>query len=236
MLPMSGPLTTRSLIVGQAWSTVFELYFYSLFALLLYTKTPKRYIVHLIVLLYLIGYGYRAMGFPIDGALGFFSSVMGRSHVAFFIEGVLLAMCYEKGRLIKGKRTVFLSIFAAMMLAYMWSMMHTYNQLLSIIMSPCIFVGVLLLNNYVKSESWWNRALSYCGDISFSIYLVHNLIIKIVMNEADIDNVYVVAFLSLILIMLASVVIYQLVEKRFIKYAKKLVNRRLHQYKSTYEG
>ena len=33
MLPLSGPITTRSLIVGQAWSTVFELYFYSLFAI-----------------------------------------------------------------------------------------------------------------------------------------------------------------------------------------------------------
>lgn len=56
MIPMRGPISTKSLIVGQAWSTVFEMYFYSLVAVLLLTKTPKRYIVHLIVLLCIVGY------------------------------------------------------------------------------------------------------------------------------------------------------------------------------------
>lgn len=226
MVPISGPISTKSLIVGQAWSTVFELYFYSLVALLLFTKIPKRYIVHLIILLCIVGYGYRLVGLPVTGTLGFFSSVMGSKYVAFFIEGVLLAMCYEKGRFIEGKRTLFLSVFVAVMIAYIWCMTHTYNQLLSIITSPCVFVGVLLLNDYVKSDSWWNRALSFCGDISFSIYLVHILIIRIIMNEANVDNVYVVAVLSFILTLLASAAIYLLIEKRFINYAKQLINRR----------
>lgn len=226
MVPMSGPISTKSLIVGQAWSTVFELYFYSLFAMLLFTKIPKRYIVHLIILLCIVGYGYRLVGLPVTGALGFFSSVMGSSHVVFFIEGVLLAMCYEKGRFIKWKRTLFLSVFVAIMLVYIWSMTHTYNKLLSIIISPCVFVGVLLLNNYVKSDSWWNRSLSFCGDISFSIYLVHILIIRIVMKDAGVDNVYVVSVLSFILTLLASAAIYLLIEKRFINYAKQLIRQR----------
>lgn len=225
MLPMSGPITTQSLIVGQAWSTVFELYFYSLFALLLFTKTPKRYIVHLIILLCIVGYGYRLVGFPVTGALGFFSSVMGSKHVVFFIEGVLLAVCYEKGRFIKWKRTLFLSAFAAVMLTYLWSMTHTYNQILSFILSPCVFIVMLLLNDYVKCKSWWNKALSFCGDISFSIYLVHILIITIIINEVGVNNVYMVTFLSLILTILASTFIYQLVEKRFMNYAKQLVKR-----------
>lgn len=59
MLPISGPITPHSLVVGQAWSTVFELYFYSLFAILLLIKLPRRYIVHGIVTLYIVGYGYR---------------------------------------------------------------------------------------------------------------------------------------------------------------------------------
>ena len=135
-------------------------------------------------------------------------------------------MCHERGWLKNGKRTLFLSLFAAIMLAYIWSMTHTYNQLLSIIMSPCVFVGILLLNDFVKSDSWWNKALSFCGDISFSIYLVHILIIRIVVNEAGVDNVYVVAVLSLVLTMLASAAIYLLVEKRFINYAKQLIKQR----------
>lgn len=226
MLPMRGPISTNSLIVGQAWSTVFELYFYFLFAMLLLTKTPKRFIVHLIIGLCVVGYGYRAVGLPIDGVLGYLSSVMGSKHVIFFIEGVLLAMCYEKGRLKKGGQTLFLSFFAVIMLVYIWSMIHTYNQIASFVLSPCVFVGVLLLNDSVRNDSWLNKALSFCGDISFSIYLVHILIIKIVINNAGLENVYAAAGLSFILTILVSTFIYQLVEKRFINYAKQLVKRR----------
>ena len=226
MLPISGPITPHSLVVGQAWSTVFELYFYSLFAILLLIKLPRRYIVHGIVTLYIVGYGYRFAGFPLTGILGFCSNLMGSSHVFFFIEGVLLAICYEKGWVTMRNLPLFVPLFISILLVYVWSMTHKYNQLPSFILSPCVFVGILLLNNYVRSESWWNKSLSFLGDISFSIYLVHILIIRIIMNEADVDNVYVVAVLSFILTLLASAAIYLLIEKRFINYAKQLINRR----------
>ena len=41
-----------------------------------------------------------------------------------------------------------------------------------------------------------------------------------------VGNVYVVAVLSFILTLLASAAIYLLIEKRFINYAKQLINRR----------
>lgn len=226
MLPVSGPITTHSLIVGQAWSTVFELYFYSLFALLLFTKTPRRYIVHLIILLCIVGYGYRLLGFSVTGVLGFFSSIMGSKHIIFFIEGVLLAMCYEKGWLKRIGKNVYFVLFLTLLSFYVWLMTNTYSQVYSILISPCVFVGVLLLNDYIRKDSWWNKALSFCGDISFSIYLIHILIIRIIMNNVGIENVYIVAVLSLLLVMLASAAIYLLVEKRFINYAKRLIKRR----------
>ena len=226
MLPISGPITTHSLIVGQAWSTVFELYFYFLFAMLLFTKTPKRYIVHLIILLCIVGYGYRLVGMPVTGVLGFFSSVMGSKHVIFFIEGVLLAMCYENGWLKQIGNSVYFLLFFTLMSFYVWLMTNTYSQAYSILISPCVFVGVLLLNDYVKSDSCWNKALSFCGDISFSIYLVHILIIRIIMNNIGIGNLYAVIVFSLLLTLMTSAVIYLLVEKRFINLAKRLVNRR----------
>lgn len=226
MLPMSGPISTKSLIVSQAWSTVFELYFYSLFALLLFTKTPKRYIVHLIILLCIVGYGYRLLGFSVTGVLGFFSSIMGSKHIIFFIEGVLLAMCYEKGWLKRIGKNVYFVLFLTLLSFYVWLMTNTYSQVYSILISPCVFVGVLLLNDYIRKDSWWNKALSFCGDISFSIYLIHILIIRIIMNNVGIENVYIVAVLSLLLVMLASAAIYLLVEKRFINYAKRLIKRR----------
>lgn len=226
MLPLSGPITTRSLIVGQAWSTVFELYFYFLFALLLLAQKPKRFILPLIMVMCVVGYGFRLLGFPVTGVLGFISSVMGSKHIIFFIEGILLAMCYEKRWLKQiGKRVYFL-LFFTLMSFYVWLMTNTYSQVYSILISPCVFVGVLLLNDYVKSDSWWNKALSFCGDISFSIYLVHILIIRIIMNNIGIEHLYAVIALSLLLTLIISAVIYLLVEKRFINLAKQLVNRR----------
>ena len=152
---------------------------------------------------------------------------MGSKHIIFFLEGVMLAICYEKGWLKQiGKRVYFL-LFFTLMLFYVWLMTNTYSQVYSILISPCVFVGVLLLNNYLRKESWWNKALSFCGDISFSIYLVHILIIKIVINQMEIENIYAVIVISFILTIVASSAIYLLlVEKRFINLAKQLVNRR----------
>lgn len=226
MLPVSGPITTRSLVVGQAWSTVFELYFYSLFALLLLFKKPKRYIFPLVIVMCVVGYGYRLLGFPVTGVLGFLSSIMGSSHVIFFLEGVLLAMCYEKGWLIQIGKEAYCVAFLTIMVIYVYLMTNTYAQVYSILISPFVFLGFLLLNDYIKEESWWNKALSFCGDISFSIYLVHNLIIKIVMNQMGIENLFAVTAVSFLLTIIASSAIYQLVEKRFINLAKQLVKRR----------
>lgn len=226
MLSLSGPLTTRSLIVGQAWSTVFELYFYSLFAILLFFKKPKRYILPFIMVMCVVGFGYRLLGFPVTGVFGFLSSVMGSKYVIFFIEGVLLAICYEKGWLKQIGKRVYFVLFLTLLSFYVWLMINTYSQVYSILISPCVFVGVLLLNDYIREESWWNKALSFCGDISFSIYLVHILIIRIIMNDIGIGNLYAVIALSLLLTLMTSAVIYLLVEKRFINLAKQLVSRR----------
>ena len=151
---------------------------------------------------------------------------MGCKHIIFFLEGVMLAICYEKGWLKQiGKRVYFL-LFFTLLLSYVWLMTNTYSQVCSILMSPCVFVGVLLLNDYIREESWWNKALSFCGDISFSIYLVHILIIRIIMNNIGIGNLYAVIALSLLLTLMISAVIYLLVEKRFIVLAKQLVRRK----------
>ena len=55
---------------------------------------------------------------------------------------------------------------------------------------------------------------------------VHILIIKIVINQMEIENIYAVIVISVILTIVASSAIYLLVEKRFINLAKQLINRR----------
>lgn len=55
---------------------------------------------------------------------------------------------------------------------------------------------------------------------------VHILIIKIVINQMEIENIYAVMVISFILTIVASSAIYLLVEKRFINLAKQLINRR----------
>lgn len=226
MLPASGPLTTKSLIVGQAWSTVYELYFYCLFAILLCTGRPRKYIIPLIVVFCIAGFGYRFVGLPITGALGFFSSIMGSTHVLFFIEGVIIALLFERGIFKSWNKKIFFATFVALMLIYLWRMTNTYNQLLSFVLSPCVFIGVLQLNHYLRADSVLNKILVFCGDISFSIYLVHILIIRVIINELNICNVYAVGTLSIILTMLISGAIYMLIERPGIALGKRLIRQR----------
>ena len=171
-----------------------------------------------------VGYGYRLLGFPVTGVLGFLSSFMGSKHIIFFLEGVMLAICYEKRWLKQiGNRVYFLLFFTLMSFCVVDDK-YIQSGLCDTYFAMRICWG--LVAEWLYQERMLVKALSFCGDISFSIYLVHILIIRIIMNNIGIENLYAVTVLSLLLTIMTSAVIYLLVEKRFINLAKQLVNRR----------
>lgn len=92
MLPWSDLLTSKSLVVGVAWSTVYEVYFYLVFTLLLFFKIRKKYIIGVLILLFLlfkISYKVNFMNLNENSLLQFLYSVMGYTHfVPFVFRGI----------------------------------------------------------------------------------------------------------------------------------------------------
>jgi peptidoglycan/LPS O-acetylase OafA/YrhL len=69
------------------------------------------------------------------------------------------------------------------------------------------------------------KILSWLGDISFSIYLIHILVIRIFVEQFNISNFYMLLLLALFFTVFISHLTYKFIEKPFIGLAKKITNR-----------
>src|SRR5690606_6573634 len=66
MLPWDSKWTYQSLIVGVAWSTLFEMFFYILFFFLIFFKLQRKVIFVLIPLLFIIFFPLKILIIPSD--------------------------------------------------------------------------------------------------------------------------------------------------------------------------
>lgn len=119
MLPWNGMLTSKSLVVGVAWSTVYEIYFYVAFAVLLILNISKRYIIGLLILLFIsfrIFYIFNIFELNVSRVFLFLYSVTGYHHIVPFIIGVVFAMSFQNPKVItvlynlKNKKILFIMV------------------------------------------------------------------------------------------------------------------------------
>ena len=224
MMPWDGSITPQSLYVGQAWSTCYELYFYFLLGILLFLKLGKKYIAVAIIGLFGVGYIINHTSTANSGPLQYIGSLIGLRHVFFFIEGVIISMIWsmlEKKLMGISKRWI-VTFAVACAIFYTHLLMSEYSQLYSFVLSPLVFITVLTINRYVISESFTNKVFTWLGDISYSIYIVHLLIINIVIKVCAGADFWVVLSLSILLTILSSAILYKYVEKPFIEKGRKL--------------
>lgn len=98
MIPWNNELTTKSLLVNVAWSTVYEVYFYSVFILLLFLKLSKKAIIPLLLFLFVVAKSITVLNlFDLNEneIFVFISSVAGRTHIFPFIIGIIIAIIYQ---------------------------------------------------------------------------------------------------------------------------------------------
>ena len=238
MLPWTGILTTRSLVVGVAWSTVYEMYFYFTFVLLLLLKLQKKYIIILLIAFYIIFKTIKYFNlFYLNESevFLFFYSVVGFSHIVPFILGILIAMIFQNDSLQKWIKTIRYSkfIFVVFHVFYFFILTQKYNAFTSYFISILIFflwlnVDSILIINY---KSFLSKIFIKLGDISFSIYLLHTLIINIIVNYFFVNNLVLVTLLTYTVSIGLSLITYKFIEEPCINLAKKIVNKRISNHK-----
>ncbi len=221
MIPFSDPIGYKSLIVGQAWSTCYELYFYTLLTLLLLLGITKKRLLPIILFLFVIGFGLNRI-YPMKGFVGYLYSLIGARHIFFFCEGIIIALLNEKIQNIIIGRKVLRTIALLALFAYVAILCSGYNFYFSLLISPLMFCVAYKANEVIIAKGLIHRILLALGDASFSIYLIHSVVIRFLLNQCQINNFSLLLCCTLVVTIVLSLVSYHLVEKKFIALGKKL--------------
>lgn len=221
MIPFSEPIGFSSLIVGQAWSTCYEMYFYFLLAVLLVFGVSKKWLLPLILILFFLGYALSGF-LPMDGLVGYLYSLIGKHHVLFFCEGIIIARFHEWIRDFKIKKSLLIVISIISLLFYCFILCQQYGFVISFIASPLFFFIVYKANEILPEKGVVNKVMVTLGDISFSIYLIHLVVIRFLLNQCGIDGFVLLLCTSFILTIAFSLLSYYMIEKKFMDLGKKI--------------
>lgn len=212
------------------WTLNFEFFFYLLFSIsLLFEK--KRYVFLYAIILILV------LGIPLmfnsevvlnENKVNYFNNdyfnLATSPLLLQFLLGVLLGNLYEYVNIKKKHTLLFFIISIIIFIIY-------YFRLFSFIQSDLIICGLLVFSILLIDKNRFkvpnNKFLIYLGDISYSLYLIHPIIIyslPIVFKYMDIYvNPKILFFLILILTFFSSMITYELIEKKLTIYLKKII-------------
>ncbi|MDR0606114.1 MAG: acyltransferase family protein [Bacteroidales bacterium] len=116
--------------------------------------------------------------------------------------------------------------FIIVQVLFVCMLMLSYNTIISFAVCSLFFISYLFFDriwseNGHKTCKW----LAYTGDISFSIYLIHQLVIRVLFHIFEVNNFYVLLLFTLVITLFVSHLTYRYIEKPFIALARKITTR-----------
>ena len=155
-------------IIGVGWTLNYEMLFYLLFALALLVR---RIPLILSVAALLLSVILLARLFPEGSVIGTFA---GNLILLEFLIGGMIALAHRSGHLARLPAVPTLLTGLALLLALAWvSSQDPLRFLARGVPAAIIFMGMLRLGNTVR----WSRLTLLLGNASYSIYLLHILVI-----------------------------------------------------------
>lgn len=225
MLPWNEKWSYDSLIVGVAWSTMFEMMFYFLFFIILLFNLDKKKIFILIPTLFVVSkllFYFNIINYDTP-FISLVFSILSTKYVFLFLVGCLISYLYVNDKLPVIGKKLYNVLLISSILIFIFTHCFKYNIVVSLFTSTFLFLTMLFVDKYyqLNMKNKFVKFFSFLGDISFSIYLIHILIIKILINVFDVSNVIEMIVLTSILTIIISSITYQFIEKKFIALAKK---------------
>lgn len=156
-------------------------------------------------------------------------SLLGSIHIYKFCIGIVVAILYDKllklkekikwGVFVKWVVFVFLQIIVIVM--FLMKYRHYLAPAASIIM----FLSWLMMSHDIMqySKLFIYKVLRWLGDISYSIYLVHSLVIYILINQCHVSYWWLLLPLTLVATIGISGCVYRFIEKPGMDFAKRIV-------------
>lgn len=225
MMPWSKPIGYNSLVVGVAWSTVFEVFFYFIFFVIISTRLSKRWILVIIPVIFVVSKAIQLSHIIPENTifLSFLLSLGGSLHLSMFFMGCLISEIFSTDKIpvINKKRYCVLLLVGVVSMFIM--MLLRYNFIISFFICSFLFLMLSQFERYypLNLKNTFVKTFIHWGDISYSIYIFHIMIIKILIGYLNVESTIVLLlFTSVTTIMLSSLT-YMWIEKPFIDLSKK---------------
>ena len=208
-------------ILGVGWTLNYEVFFYIVFAISLkiYVKNPLPYACAILLCFFIIGTALPQK----TVAHAFLSNTI----IFEFLFGVLICYAYMRGYLLL-KNNLLVLILGLLIIVV--SSMHDVSENLRFVTTGVgatfIFIGMLTLKKTIK----FPRYLVVLGDASYSIYLIHILVIyelffrvlyKIPATLLSNINAEIIAFLMIVCSLFIGVLFYYFIEKPILNFFRR---------------
>ena len=199
------------------WTLFIEWIWYGLFVVLFYLKSHKE------IKKVFIGYNIFLMVLICLSFFGGYRLPYGRfCLIGISLSGYLFYAFQNKGVTRKEFWTCLISSFVILILALYITFGYFHNDTFSL---TCVLLswssGILLFIFFETvpfSNSWLSSSLSFLGKISYSVYLVHPIVLYSINYYFKILNPFITISLCFLLSILASAITFKLVERPSLKY------------------
>lgn len=218
-------------IAGGAWSIGNEICFYLLFPLIIYIfRRNKFWYFILLVLTIHVYFGFFLLDKSIPLSQQWEVYINPLNHLFFFVSGILVFNLNRYIRL-NGNLAIFLSVIFILLFVFYpvegdsINLVYGYNKIIFTFFSIGITWSVLAWPE-LKIE-FIAASLKWLGDISYSVYLLHPImwkLVSILFVKINVDsNFYLKIIVALCCTLVFSSLIYKYYEVRMSKFGRKFI-------------
>ncbi|MCL4716505.1 MAG: acyltransferase [Hyphomonadaceae bacterium] len=201
-------------ILVQGWTLNYEMFFYALFALVLFARRASQLPLLLGAMLILVGAG------RLFGAGNFVSAFYTDPILLEFAAGVLIGAFWTRG--VVPNAAVAAAMILAGMAAYaLQAVAPLEGERVVMYGAPAVLIvgGVVALERRGRMAVW--PPLRFLGDASYSIYLFHTFAISVVGRLlGEMLPYWVETVVSTVAGALAGVIVFVLIERPLMRYFK----------------
>ena len=222
-------------ITGQTWTIAVEFEFYLIFPFLVLFlhRMGVQYLLKLLFFLICIRY-LTSVGIERD-YWNYYHTILGR--IDQFIIGMLLGWCYVYKKLNFNKFTnLFILFLSIAILPFFYSHNIVHSRVIGLTIESILSAGIIWgysQSTLIYFPQFINKTLEIFGKISYSIYLLHILIL-LALTKMNVFSIYIfsdpfinkLAILLLIImpvILFISYLSYSVIEKPFMSLGKKYI-------------